>query len=171
MNNKQMKPQYKITDFKQDHGVDLEKLRLQLDKLHTIPQLKAGLDGKLSRVKEEVQETPEQREASEQAERVAALAGLAECVATAEGEWIDKQMKKIFRDDLIGTSYTRRLKLMKEGNIEPMKTLLSEHNITYEALGPPEGYERPEGMVLYRRLVIKRDGKIRAEKAWEWSRD
>jgi hypothetical protein len=165
-------PQYRIKESQTPSGVDLDKLRGQLDKLHSIPQLQAGLNGKLSRVAPKV----EPRELTPDEAKELKLKALAQCVAVAEGDWIDKVMRKIFRDDYITASYNRRLKAMKSEDleertkgIESMGKLLSEYQIEINHREPEEGYTMPEGCLLYRRLEISRAGKVRDSMAWEWS--
>lgn len=165
-------PQYRTRQAQGDHGVDLDKLRGQLDKLHSIPQLEAGLNGKLSRVAPKV----EPRELTPDEQKELKIKALAQCVAVAEGDWIDKTMRKIFREDYITASYTRRLKAMKSEDmearikgIEAMSKLLSEYQIEINHREPEEGYVMPEGCLLYRRLEISRAGKVRGEMVWEWS--
>jgi hypothetical protein len=166
-------PQYSTRQAQGDHGVDLDKLRTQLDKLHSIPQLQAGLNGKLSRVAPKV----EPRELTPAEAKEMQIKALAQCVAVAEGEWIDKVMKKIFRDDCIHASYGKRIKAMNSENledrakgIEAMAKLLSEYQIEINHREPEEGYVMPEDCLLYRRLEISRAGKVRAEQVWEWSK-
>jgi hypothetical protein len=166
-------PQYRTRQAQGDHGVDLDKLRGQLDKLHSIPQLQAGLNGKLSRVVPKVEPkelTPEQQTEMQ-------VKALAQCVAVAEGDWIDKVMRKIFRDDYITASYTKRLKAMKSEDleertkgIEAMGKLLNEYEIEINHRSPEDGYVMPEDCLLYRRLEISRAGKVRGERVWEWSK-
>jgi hypothetical protein len=166
-------PQFRTRQAQGDHGVDLEKLRTQLDKLHSIPQLQAGLNGKLSRVAPKVE--PKLATPEEQTEMQ--IKALAQCVAIAEGNWIDKVMRKIFRDDCITASYNRRMKAMKSDDlderikgIEAMGKLLSEYNIEINHREPEEGYVLPDDCLLYRRLEITRGGKVRGEMIWEWSK-
>jgi hypothetical protein len=166
-------PQYSTRQAQGDHGVDLDKLRGQLDKLHSIPQLQAGLNGKLSRVAPKV----EPRELTPAEAKEMQIKALAQCVAVAEGEWIDKVMKKIFRDDCIHASYGKRIKAMKSEDmderargIEAIGKLLSEYQIEINHREPEEGYVMPEGCLLYRRLEISRAGKVRGEQVWEWSK-
>lgn len=167
-------PQFRTRQAQGDHGVDLDKLRGQLDKLHAIPQLKAGLNGRLSRIAPEVEAKP----MSEAQEHEAGVKALAQCVAVAEGDWIDKTIRKVFRDDHIGASYNRRMKAMRSHDmdervkgIEAMKNLLSEYHIEINHREPEEGYEMPEDCILYRRLEIIRGGVVRGEMVWEWTRD
>lgn len=160
-----MKPEYRIKETRQDHGVPLEALRAKLEKLHNVPQLRAGLNGKLSRVT-----VPEPKEATTEQAHEMGLKVVAQCVADAEGDWIASTMRKIFREDAIGMSFNRRLKMFKTGDLEPMRTLLSELEIEINHREPEEGYEMPEDCILYRRLEITKAGKVRAGKVWEWSR-
>lgn len=172
MNDQAKGPQYRIKESHAPSGVDLDKLRGQLDKLHSVPQLQAGLNGKLSRMAPKV----EPRELTDDEAKELKLKALAQCVAEAEGEWIDKVMRKIFREDYLTASYTRRLKAMKSENlearvqgIEAMGKLLSEYQIEINHREPEEGYVMPEGCLMYRRLEITRAGKVRGERVWEWS--
>lgn len=166
-------PQFRTRQAQGDHGVDLDKLRTQLDKLHSIPQLEAGLNGKLSRVAPKAE--PKEATPEEQAEMQ--IKALAQCVAVAEGDWIDSQMRKIFREDYITASYNKRLKAMKSENmeervkgIEAMGKLLNEYQIEINHREPEEGYILPDDCLLYRRLEISRAGKVRGEMIWEWSK-
>jgi hypothetical protein len=166
------KPDYRIKENNKDHNIDLDKLRGQLDKIHSIPQLQAGLNGKLSRVAPKV----EPRELTPAEQKELQIKALAQCVAVAEGDWIDKVMKKIFRDDCIHASYGKRMKAMKSEDmdertrgIEAMGKLLSEYQIEINHREPEEGYVMPDGCLLYRRLEISRAGKVRSEQVWEWS--
>jgi hypothetical protein len=162
-------PRFGIRKAQGDHGVDLEALRAKLDHMHaaghTPKKLVAGLSGKLEEPKPEPQEPT-----AEQAQEMA-LKALAQCVAVAEGEFLDKAMRKIFRDDRIGASYNRRLKAFRNGDVEPMRKLLTEYEIEYGLMNPPEDYQWPEGCVMYRHLVVKKAGVIRDERIWEWKRD
>lgn len=158
-------PRYKTRQAQGDHGVDLDRLRTQLDKLHSIPQLAAGINGKLSRM---TPPKPEPRELTDVEASEEAVKALAQCVATAEGEFIDKAIRAIFRDDGIGMSYNRRVRMMREGNAKPMADMLKEMEIEINHQHPPEGYEMPEDVIFYRRLEIKKSGKVRADRVWEW---
>lgn len=157
-------PRYKTRQAQGEHGVNLDSLRTTLDKLHTIPQLGAGMDGKLHRMAPKV----EPRELSDAEAYTKSLEALAECVATAEGEFIDKSIKAIFREDAIGMSYNRRFRMMHEGNPKPMADMLKELEIEINHQHPPADYVMPEDVVLYRRLEIKKSGQVRAERFWEW---
>lgn len=166
-------PQYRTRQAQGEHGVDLDKLRGQLDKLHSIPQLGAGLNGKLSRIAPKVE--PKAATPEEQADMQ--IKALAQCVAVAEGDWIDKVMRKICRDDYIPASYVKRLKAMKSEvldqrtkGIEAMGKFMSEYEIEINHKNPEEGYVMPEDCLLYRRLEIKRAGKVRSEMVWVWSK-
>lgn len=165
-------PQYRTRQAQGDHGVDLDKLRGQLDKLHSIPQLEAGINGKLSRVAPKV----DPRELTPDEAKELKLKALAQCVAVAEGDWIDKVMRKIFREDYITASYTKRMKAMRSDDlearaqgIEAMRNLLSEYQIEINHREPEDGYVMPEDCLLYRRLEISREGKVRGSQVWEWS--
>jgi len=98
------------------------------------------------------------------------IKALAQCVAQAEGDWIYATLRKIFRDDRIGMSLSRRMKEFRSGNLEPMRTMLSELEIAINHREPEEGYELPEDCILFRRLEITKSGKVRGEMIWEWSR-
>ena len=157
-------PQYHIRKAQGDSGVDLEALRAKLEKMHAIPQLKAGLNGKLQVV------VPEPKEATPEQQHEMAIKALAQCVAQAEGEWIYSTLRKVFREDGVGMSLTRRMREFKSGNLAPMKTLLSELEIEINHREPEEGYELPEDCILYRRLEITKGGRVRGSMVWEWSR-
>ena len=157
-------PQFGIRKAQGDSGVDLEALRAKLDKMHSIPQLKAGLNGKLQVV------VPEPKAATTEQEHEMGIKALAQCVAQAEGDWIYATLRKIFREDGIGMSLTRRMREFRTGDLEPMRTLLSELEISINHREPEEGYELPADCILYRRLEITKGGKVRAENIWEWSR-
>lgn len=160
-------PRYKIAENQNPHGVDMDALRDKLEKLHAIPQLKAGINGKLSVVKAEAEARP-MTEAERQEAKVKALA---QCVALAEGNWIDRTIKSIFRQDGIGMSYNKRIKMMREGNVKPMADMLGELEIRIDRLPPPDDYDMPELVVLFRHLQITKGGKVRGEMIWEWSRE
>jgi hypothetical protein len=157
-------PQFGIRKAQGDSGVDLEALRAKLDKMHSIPQLKAGLNGKLQVV------VPEPKAATTEQEHEMGIKALAQCVAQAEGDWIYATLRKIFREDGIGMCLTRRMREFRTGDLEPMRTLLSELEISINHREPEEGYELPADCILYRRLEITKGGKVRAENIWEWSR-
>lgn len=158
-------PQFGIRKAQGDHGVDLDALRAKLEKLHTAPQqLRAGLNGKLQAV------VPEPKAASAEEQHEMGIKALAQCVAQAEGDWIYSTLRKMFREDGIGMSLTRRMREFRTGNMEPMRTLLSELEITINHREPEPGYEIPEDCVLYRRLEIAKAGKVRGDMVWEWSR-
>lgn len=166
-------PQYRTRQAQGEHGVDLDKLRGQLDKLHSIPQLQAGLNGKLSRIAPKV----EPRELTPEEQKELHVKALAQCVAEAEGEWIDKTMRKLFRDDMITASYNKRMKAMRSEDleertkgIESMRNLLSEYGIEINHRNPEPDYVMPDGCILYRRLEISRAGNVRGEMVWEWSK-
>ncbi len=158
-------PQYGTRQAQGDHGVDLDALRGTLDTLHSIPQLAAGVNGKLSRV---APEKPEPRELTEDEAKGKAIEALAQCVAQAEGNFIDKSLRKVFRDDCIGLSYNRRFRLMHQGDLKPMADMLRELQIEIQHLPPDEGYTLPEDCLLYRRLAVIKGGRVRAEQVWEW---
>lgn len=158
-------PQYRIAKTQQDSGVDLDALRSKLEKLHSVPQLKAGLNGKLSRVV-----VPETKAPTPEQEHEMGVKALAQCVAVAEGDWIASNMRRIFREDCITMSFNRRMKLFKSGELEPMRTLLSELEIEINHKEPEPDYQMPEGCILYRRLEIMKSGVVRGEMVWEWSR-
>lgn len=157
-------PEYKIRQAQGDPGINLDALRAKLEKLHSIPQLKAGLNGKLQVV------VPEPKEATAEQEHEMGIKALAQCVAQAEGDWIYATLRKIFRDDGIGMSLPRRMKEFRSGNLEPMRTMLSELEIAINHREPEEGYELPEDCILFRRLEVTKGGKVRAGQIWEWSR-
>lgn len=172
MNDQAKGPQYRTRQAQGEHGVDLDKLRGQLDKLHSIPQLQTGLNGKLSRVAPKV----EPKEATDEEKAEMQIKALAHCVAMAEGDWIDKVMRKIFREDYITASYTKRMKAIRSEDlearaqgIEAMRSMLSEYQIEINHREPEDGYVLPDDCLLYRRLEVKRAGKVRSEMVWEWS--
>ena len=161
-------PEYKIRKAQGDHGVNLEALRDKLEALHKAgiapKRLTASLSGKLT------EERPEPKEATPEQAHEMGIKALAQCVAQAEGDWIYTTLRKIFREDGIGMSLTRRMKEFRNGNLEPMRTLLSELEISINHREPEEGYELPEGGILYRHLEVSKGGKVRGEMVWEWSR-
>lgn len=159
-------PNYRIGQAKGDQGVDLAALRAKLDKLHAIPQLEAGLNGKLRRVapKQEPKEmTPEEAHKK-------AIEGLAKCVAEAEGDFIDGGIREIFRQDYISLSYNRRYEMMNKGNPKPMADMLKELEIEINIVPPPEGYILPDDCIYYRRIQLVKSGVVRFEHVWEWAK-
>ena len=160
-----LKPNFKIAGSNSNHGVDLQQLRKSLDKLHSIPQLEVGMNGKLSRV------APKPRELSDEEKATLAIKALANCMGEAEGDFIHETIKRIFTEDHIHLSFNRRFKMMLAGNVKPMADMLGELEIKIEHVGPPAEYVANPTTILYRRIIISKANKIRAERYWEWSEE
>lgn len=157
-----------------DHGVDMDALKSKLDKLHSIPQLAAGVDGKLKPMAPKIDDKPLTPEEKRHLEVI----GLADFVGREEGSFIYRTVKP-----LTGNKPWRAFKLAHEdllrGNLAKMTTLLHEFRIEINHLPPHDGYVMPEDVLLYRRICIEQtvgEGEqeeklIKGERVWEWKRE
>lgn len=122
------------------------------------PRLAAGLDGKLRQVAKEAEPTDQDKIAW----------ALAKAVGEAEGNFIHRALKRLIPKEIYYPAEER----LHGGDGFTMKKLLNEFDIKIVVVNPTEEEQAQDfdNGIHRRHLQIFKEGKLKREHVWEWSR-
>lgn len=122
------------------------------------PRLAAGLDGKLRQVAKEAEPTDQDKIAW----------ALAKAVGEAEGNFIHRALKRLIPKEIYYPAEAR----LHGGDGFTMKKLLNEFDVKIVSVqSTPEQVALDfENGIHRRHLQIFKEGKLKREHVWEWSR-